>query len=278
MEITVLVENTTDTELQCEHGLSFWISYKGKNYLLDAGSTDLFMQNAYILQIPLERADACVLSHGHYDHSGGFTSYLEKNKSVPVYACQGFDEEYFSQSGGMHYIGVSKELSQGYKERFIVIDGPQKLDDTVWLIPHKTKGLEKVAEEAGLYKKKNEKFEPDDFLHELSLVFDTEKGIIIFNSCSHSGFGVIIREVKHYFPDKKIYAFFGGLHMKGKKDGKEICRFTEEKIDQLLENITKSGVDFLYTGHCTGKEGYRILKQREENIIQPLVTGKTILI
>lgn len=276
MEITVLVENTTNTELSCEHGLSFWISYNGKNYLLDAGSTELFMENAKQLKIPVLEADRCILSHGHYDHSGGFTSYLEKNKSVSIYAGSGFDGAYFSLSGGMHYIGVSKELAEKYRERFIVIDRPKELDDSVWLIPHETAGLEKIAEEAGLYKQEKGNFKLDDFSHELSLVFDTKKGLIIFNSCSHAGFGTIIKEIQHYFPDKKIYAFLGGLHMKGKKDGKEICRFSEDRINQLLEEINASGMDVLYTGHCTGLEGYRLLKEKAGNRIQILVTGKNI--
>ena len=45
-EITVLAENTAREGLAAEHGLSFWIRYGGHAFLLDAGSTAVFAENA----------------------------------------------------------------------------------------------------------------------------------------------------------------------------------------------------------------------------------------
>lgn len=274
MQITVLIENTSDSELKCEHGLSLFIEYNDKKYLLDAGSTAAFLENARALQIPVLQADRCILSHGHYDHSGGFAEYLAQNPGAEVYAMQGADGEYYSGSGGeIHPIGIPENVLMKYRDRFCWIDKVFQLDPEVYLIPHSVSGLEKIGARAKLYRKSGGEYLPDDFSHELSLVFDTEKGLVIFNSCSHAGIMNIIEEVKHVLPGKEVYAFLGGLHMKGKKNGKEICTFSDDEVLKMADSLKKTGVQYLYTGHCTGQQGFALLKKYLGTIVQPLITG-----
>ena len=56
-EITVLAENTAREGLAAEHGLSFWIRYGGHAFLLDAGSTAVFAENADRLGISVGEAE-----------------------------------------------------------------------------------------------------------------------------------------------------------------------------------------------------------------------------
>lgn len=278
MKIVVLVENTIKSDLKCEHGLSFFIEFQGQHYLLDAGTTDLFLGNAKVLGIPLEKVEICILSHGHYDHSGGFGRYLEENKNTIVYAMETAGEEYYSGSGELHYIGIPKEILEKQGDRFCYIKEVTKIVEGVYLVPHTTKNLQTIGERAKLYVKKGEQYLPDDFSHEVSLVFDTEKGLVVFNSCSHGGIQNIIQEVKQVFPEKQIYAFLGGLHMKGRKNGIEICTFSEEEIQQVVEQICEAGLQYLYTGHCTGQIAMQVLKKYAGDKVKELFTGQTILL
>lgn len=278
IKVTVLIENTTDEGYEMEHGLSLYIETDNRNILLDAGQSDLFLKNADELMIDLKDTDYCVLSHGHYDHSGGFKALLDKYKDLKVYAKDGFDGPYYSGNGGMHYIGLSDELLSEHKDNFITVNSFKEIDEGVYVVPHSTKGLEEKAKRAGLYVKKDNEYVPDDFSHEISLVIETTKGLVIFNSCSHSGLETILLEVKNALPDKKIYGFFGGLHMKGKKDGEEICTFTDEDLDKLKEAVEKEGLEVLYTGHCTGKEGYDRLETRLPDTLYHLRSGRIILV
>lgn len=84
--ITVLIENTSDGVLACEHGLSLFIQSAGKRILLDAGSSDAFCKNADAMGISLTDLDAYILSHGHYDHSGGFEELFRRAPAAKVYA------------------------------------------------------------------------------------------------------------------------------------------------------------------------------------------------
>ena len=81
MKVSVIIENTSKNEiLIAEHGLSLYIEYEGKQYLLDAGATGIFLQNANNMGIDLNNVDYCILSHGHYDHAGGYGAFFENYK------------------------------------------------------------------------------------------------------------------------------------------------------------------------------------------------------
>ncbi len=279
MKIQVLIENTTDSELKAEHGLSIFIEYKDKKILLDAGTTATFIDNALKMKVDIANVDFCVLSHGHYDHSGGFAEYLKNNMDKKIYAMSTAIDEYYSGSGGyIHEIGIPKNVYPAYSDNFIFIDKPTEVSDGIYLIPHSTEGLEKIGERAKLYKKADGEYVPDDFSHEMSLVFDTDDGLVVFNSCSHSGIINIIEEVKAYFDNKNVYAFLGGLHMKGKNGDKEICTFSEEEIERMTDYLKENGLKKLYTGHCTGMVGFELIKKYMGHDVEYLMTGREIYI
>ena len=117
------------------------------------------------------------------------------------------------------------EAVKKQRERFRLTEGPAKIGEDVFLLPHTASGLAKTGERAGLFTKRDGVLMPDAFEHEQSLIFDTEKGLVIFNSCTHAGIGAVLEEIKEAFPGRGLYAFLGGLHMKGKKNGEEICSF-----------------------------------------------------
>lgn len=272
MKVTVLIENTSENELKHEHGLSLFIEHAGKKLLLDAGSSEAFYDNATALGVPLGELDACVLSHGHYDHSGGFGVLFRNYGNLKVYAQKGADKNYYSGSGGMHEIGIPSEILTS-KDRFLFIDGFLKLYDGVFLVPHDTEGLEKIGERAKLYKQDHGDITPDDFMHEQSLVMELPQGLVIFNSCSHGGAGNIIREAKEACGGRPVYAYVGGLHMKGKKNGQEICAFSDEELDGLCRVIRNEHITHVYTGHCTGMPGLKKLKERLGDTAHALTTG-----
>ncbi|MCD8039585.1 MAG: hypothetical protein LUE96_10950 [Lachnospiraceae bacterium] len=121
----------------------------------------------------------------------------------------------------MHEISVPQNVA-ACGNRFIFVDGMREIFPSIFLVPHSTDGLAQIGKKSGLYKKQENQIVPDDFAHEQSLVIETSNGLVIFNSCSHAGAANIIREVREACGQKLVYAYVGGLHMKGKKAGKEI--------------------------------------------------------
>lgn len=274
MKITVLVENTGPSEFKIEHGLSLYIEFNDKKYLLDAGPSDSFFKNAHALSIDLDRVDKAVLSHGHYDHGDGFMVFLNQYKDKVVYGAKNIFDDYYSGSGGsVHYIGLSSKLKQ-MKNRFNTISMDTKIDEKIYLILDDVSNTKEIGVQKKLYKKVDDVLQPDNFDHELSLVFDTPKGLVICNSCSHAGLESIVDNIKKRL-NKPVYAYVGGLHMKSTKNHIETSSFTEEQIQNLCIFIEKN-IQYVLTGHCTGNVSYDLLKKYLKDRIDFLTTGKTI--
>ena len=274
MRITVLVENTGPSEFKIEHGLSLYIEFNDKKYLLDAGPSDSFFKNAHALSIDLGRVDKAVLSHGHYDHGDGFMVFLNQYKDKVVYGAKNIFDDYYSGSGGsVHYIGLSSKLKQ-MKNRFNIISMDTKIDEKIYLILDDVSNTKEIGVQKKLYKKVDDVLQPDNFDHELSLVFDTPKGLVICNSCSHAGLESIVDNIKKRL-NKPVYAYVGGLHMKSTKNHIETSSFTEEQIQNLCIFIEKN-IQYVLTGHCTGNVSYDLLKKYLKDRIDFLTTGKTI--
>lgn len=261
MKVTVLIENTANNGLVSEHGLSLFIEYNGQKILLDAGQSESFFDNAKALGISPEFADICVLSHGHYDHSGGFSAVLERSDKLRIYAQETAFGEYLSGNGGLHPIGIPENVRK-FSDRFILQNAFAEIADGIYLVPHSADGLENIGKRTKLYKSIGGKALPDDFSHEQSLVFDTEKGLVIFNSCSHGGVKNIVSEVKSACPNKSIFAYIGGLHIKGTRNGAEYCTLSDEELDELCSFIADEGIEYVYTGHCTGSAGLAEIQKR----------------
>ena len=225
----------------------------------------MFIENADKLGINLRKVDYGVLSHAHYDHANGIPAFLDLNRKAKFYISKNCETNCFNFiKVRHHYIGVPKNLLTDYRKRLVPVDGITELSPGVWVVPHSTKGLEAVGKKSRMYKRYGRNYVPDDFSHEQSLVFETENGLVIFNSCSHSGPEVIVDEVKKAFPKRKIAAYIGGLHL---------FRRSNEDVIEVADKIKKTGIKKIYTGHCTGERPYNILKEQLGNKVEHLESG-----
>ncbi len=264
MQIKILTDNNTKDTLQAEWGLSLLIEYEGHLLLLDAGATGIFADNARQLGIPIEKIELAVLSHAHYDHADGMERFFRENKNAKCYIRSCCGEDCYDRKKDK-YIGIREGLLAAYHDRFVRIKEDYELLPGVTLLPHKTKGLDRLGEKVGMYRYQDGAWIPDDFSHEQSLVFETEKGLVICNSCCHGGADHIIEEVKQTFPGKRVYALIGGLHL---------FKASDEEVLALVEKIRQTGIEKVYTGHCTGERAVELLKRELNRSISAVGAGE----
>lgn len=269
MLVKVLIDNLTKNDLVSEWGLSFYIEYNGHQILLDTGASGAFAENAAKLGVNLEEIEYGVLSHAHYDHADGMPVFFEKNKKASFYLRKGAGENCYGKKYRFfyEYNGIKKGTLVTYADRIEYVEGDYELMEGVWLIPHKTPGLEKIAKKVDLFVRENGKMFPDDFAHEQSLVFDTPRGLVIFNSCAHAGADNIIHEVAATFPEKKIRAFIGGLHL---------YKTPKEEVRALAGRVKETGIQKIITGHCTGEEAFAVFREELGGIAEQMYTGMEI--
>ena len=265
MKIVTLIENTAPENLIAEWGLSLLIEYRGKRYLLDAGGSERFAENADRLGVPLSEVDAAILSHAHFDHSGGLEAFCAQNDRAPVYIRRTAMENCYSKHGLFRvYIGVQRGLLERLERRIVRVEGDYPIDDGVTLVPHKQPDMARRGRRAGMYIREGRHFLPDEFLHEQSLVFETQEGLVIFNSCSHGGVDAILDEVSRTFPGKTICAMVGGFHL---------VHTPPREVRALAGRLKAMGAPVLYTGHCTGNRAMEILEAELPGRVKRLTTG-----
>lgn len=254
MKITVLIDNNTHSKtLYKEWGLSVYINYNGKNFLLDTGASSKFLTNAKRLGLDISDVDYAVLSHAHYDHSNGMVPFFRNNKSAKFHLRENAKQKCYHEHRFFHeYVGIKRGVLKRFADRINFLKDDFEMTEGVYLIPNKKEGLDKRAKAARLMIKENKKYVYDRFEHEQSLVFDTPKGLVIMNSCSHAGADNIITDIEKTFPGKKIYAMLGGFHL--------FC-LPDSEVKAFADRLNSLGVEHIYTGHCTGDHAFEILKE-----------------
>ena len=254
LEMTVLIDNVATEPLVGEWGLSILITADDRSILLDTGASHLFAQNAERLGIDLNSVDTGVLSHAHYDHSDGMDTFFSLNRKAPFLVREGTCENCFGiKDGALHYIGIQSGILKQHEARIQYVGGVYKIADGLWLVPHRKSDYTTIAMRNDLYTVCGQDRRPDDFAHEQSLVVETEKGLVVFNSCSHAGMTNILADISEMLGRDDVYAYVGGLHL---------YKMTDEELDLLCGEIQRTAIKHIFTGHCTGDHAFNYLQGR----------------
>jgi len=253
MKIITLVENTSASE-SCiaEHGLSVYIETEKHRLLLDTGQTDAVVKNAKTLGIDLTAVDTVILSHGHYDHSGGILPFSKMNPNAKIIMQKSAAEPHYN---GERYIGIDTDILK--LPNVQLIDGDIQLDDELFLFSRVTgrrcypQGNRMLSCMCG-----GEKVE-DDFSHEQCLVITQNGKRWLLSGCAHNGILNILDRYKELFGSDPDYVL-SGFHMM-KREGEH----TEDEkavIIQTAQELAKMDTVF-YSGHCTGIPAFELMKE-----------------
>ena len=271
MKIITLVENTTkNPTLIAEHGLSIYIETTNHKLLLDAGSTDALLHNAEILGIDLSQVDTLILSHGHYDHSGGILPFVSRNPHVQIYMQRKALEDYYH---GDQYIGIDKDIAE--LPQVHLLDGDFTIDTALSLFTNITGRRHWPKSNIGLTRRihcaspGSYTEEQDSFDHEQYLVITDGGETILLSGCAHNG---ILNILDHYraLTGNLPTIVISGFHMM-KKTGE----YTTEEITNITQTageLCKLNTKF-YTGHCTGQPAYDMMKPIMGDKLQPIYAG-----
>ena len=135
MRIINLVENEPgNSGCEAAHGLSFYGETKNHKLLFDSSPSDIVIRNAKMLGVDLTAVDTVILSHGHYDHSGGILPFVELNTKAKIYMQQNAGGDYYAFDGeeqGFRYIGIDKKIL--LLPQVQLLKGDTKIDDELHL-------------------------------------------------------------------------------------------------------------------------------------------------
>jgi 7,8-dihydropterin-6-yl-methyl-4-(beta-D-ribofuranosyl)aminobenzene 5'-phosphate synthase len=279
MQVTALIEDIKpdNSDLYSEKGLSIHIQRDDDNILFDTGVTGAFVDNARKLGIDLTAVDVTAISHGHFDHGGGLGRFMELNESSPVYLRP--------QSNGNHYfkafyflkkdIGLDKQLFADYADRIHLITKFTEIARDTYLLTDMPLKYPAPAGGKYLYMEKGNQVVPDDFSHEQMMVILEEDGMVIFSGCSHHGVLNMVEAALDQFPNTHIKALFGGFHFIGLPFFNHTAE-SKENIESIGSKLAEYPIERVYTGHCTGRKGYPLLKNVMGDSVDYFATGDTV--
>lgn len=236
MKLTVVLDNqispTTKRPYIAQHGLSMLVEANGKLFLYDTGQSDSVIHNLSLLGIRPADLSAVIISHGHYDHTGGLKHILvHSNRSMPVYIAPGTFKPRFSSETPLRFVGVPEcqQTLESVGGDFHIIVEPFQLTKDLWV--------------GGPITAANSVEASDDPLYELALFQATPEGLLVITGCAHSGVVETVEYGMSLLPCKKLKGLIGGTHLNSA---------SQEQLDTTIEYLKKLNPDFIATNHCTG--------------------------
>ncbi len=230
-----------------EHGLSFYIESDGMKVLYDTGqSGDVLLHNALLAGVNLSSLDYIVLSHGHYDHSGGLLKVLKMNEGVPlVVHPAAFQKKYARRDSGLKDISLPFGLDELTEHCQLQI-GSGSVDlgggiSTTGEIPRITPY---EMPQPDLMVEKDGWLIADSVKDDQSLVINVDGKLVLLCGCCHSGIVNTIECVKSN-TGRYPAVIAGGLHME---------KADEFRLSSTAEALQVAGVKNVLTGHCSGDE------------------------
>ena len=258
LRISTLSENTARMgDFLGEWGLSILVQAEEAAVLLDAGKTFSATYNADTLGIDLSSIDRIILSHGHFDHTGGLREVLRRvRKEVEIIAHPDIWQAKYARREGEpdRYIGIpfQQHELESLGARFHLTAQPVKITVnmmTTGEIPMVT-AFEEI--DAALYIKEGSGWQPDKVMDDQALIVKTEQGLAVILGCAHRGMVNTLYHAQQLTRSDKIYAVIGGAHL---------INASEERLWQTIAALKEMGVQRLGLCHCTDLPAASVLAQ-----------------
>ena len=254
--MTTLAENTTARPATFgEEGLSILIEAGTSIILLDTGQTISVVLNAAALGVDLSRVKKIVLSHGHFDHTGGLRSVLRKMRKNVEVVCHPdvWAPKYaVGKDGAERFIGVPFQRLEleSLGARFAMSKGPVVLAENVTALGEVPMVNDFETIDPHLFVRDSSGLRADDLLDDRAVVINSGDGLVVVLGCAHRGIINTLKQAQKLAGLERINLVVGGSHLVGSGEG---------RVWQTVAALKELNVERLGLCHCTSLPAAAIL-------------------
>jgi len=230
-----------------EHGLAILIETPEEVILFDTGQGLGLVRNAQVLGKDLRRVRQVVLSHGHYDHSGGLGHLLAMRIPFALTAHPRCFERKFGRFPGRGDVEIGCPVAREAVDKEVsglrMSAAPVRVARCVTTTGEVPLGTDFESVDRVLLREDDGRRVADEVLDDLSLVLETPQGLVVLLGCAHRGVINNLRRACEVAGRDDIHAVIGGMHL---------SRASAKQMDKTLEELRRLNVRRLVPGHCTG--------------------------
>jgi 7,8-dihydropterin-6-yl-methyl-4-(beta-D-ribofuranosyl)aminobenzene 5'-phosphate synthase len=271
VKVTILVDDVAGGQnLPGEHGFSCWVRRGSQCLLFDTGQSNLFLKNAQHLGFNASSIHSLVLSHGHYDHTGGLRSLLGQTNNLKIFAHpDAFHPKYTQDPDGtIRSIGIpfSKDDVEKHATILPTLE-PTEIVEGIYdtgPVPRITT----FEDTGGKFFLDERCKSPDMLLDDQSLFWESSKGTVILLGCAHCGVINTINYVRRLTEHKPVYAILGGMHL---------LKASTARLKATLQAFKENDVKLIGPLHCTGSTANKYFQEQIWDRFKTYRTGSSIL-
>jgi 7,8-dihydropterin-6-yl-methyl-4-(beta-D-ribofuranosyl)aminobenzene 5'-phosphate synthase len=259
LDIKVLSTMLADNAGIGEWGFSALVVADGHRILFDTGARpDTVLINARELKADLTNVPDVILTHNHGDHTGGLLTLrgAVRDRNPDALALAHVASGIFLRRGDLRGWTPMDQVRARYEAlggKIMVHDKPVELYPGVWLTgpvprvhPEKNFGIGP----GGKVQLPDGSEVADTIPEDMSLVIDTDRGLVVLMGCGHAGIVNILEHARSTIRPAPVHAVIGGAHL---------FQLDDERLKWTAGKLKEFGVQNFLGAHCTGIEAtYRI--------------------
>jgi 7,8-dihydropterin-6-yl-methyl-4-(beta-D-ribofuranosyl)aminobenzene 5'-phosphate synthase len=270
--ITILCDNSVGPASGTlgEHGFAALVEWDSGSLLFDTGGGETLLHNAVRMNRDLRKVSYVVLSHGHYDHTGGLRQFLMLSGRKNVYAHPAlFTPRYrVKDTGEPVSIGIpyGEEFLRGIGADFDLNAAPREIIPSVILTGEVRRRNGFETGDTGLY---TDPFgvTTDPLADDQSMALIGGRGLVLLLGCCHAGIVNTIEAAREITGVQHVQAVIGGTHL-------GFCG--DKQLDATVKSLREMQVECIYGSHCTGFAAAVKLSRELPGRFRPAMVGTTL--
>lgn len=257
--LTVVVDNTAPGHLVAEHGFALHLATPEGNILFDTGQQAALLTNMARLGLDPQNLAALVLSHGHYDHTGGVAEILKMNPAVRLYLHSAAFQPRYCRDGDLPTVvrmplAAMEAISRHPDDLVHWLTRPTPFSSFIGITGPISR-ITDFEDVGGSFSLDPDGRTADTIRDDVAMWLHTPQGLVVCVGCCHSGLVNTLDYIAARTGETRIALIIGGLHL---------LNSSSQRLERTVAELGRFSILKVVACHCSGEEATAFLRENLE--------------